>query len=230
MDPYELQTFRVVYETISAVICFILVRFMVKPYQLTKESRYLGLPLGFGFLGATYALSAFVYFQPNFFGGGTIYLQLVLRTFAFIFLCVTYYFSRKSPDSRGLWNTTLALLIIAFLTLFLLVNIPDVALPSYQSLSIFTRVFNLILIGYLCAHTLRSHIEKPDPETIWIPLGYILLGISQYSLIVWALDSSYSAFFGALAIRWAGFAIFLIVSIRSFYCVKKRLINEKDRA
>ena len=230
MDPYAYQTFRIIYEVTSAIICLILVRFMIKPYQVTGESRYLGLPLGFGFLGATYALSAFVFFQPNFFGRGTIYLQLVLRTFAFIFLCVTYYFSRKSPDSRGLWNTTLALLIIAFLTLFLLVNIPDVALPSYQSASVFARVFNLILILYICAHTLRSHIEKPDPETIWIPLGYILLGISQYSLIVWALDSSYSAFFGALAIRWAGFAIFLIVSIRSFYSVKKRRINEKDRA
>src|SRR3990172_10864400 len=162
MDPYAYQTFRIIYEVTSTIICLILVRFMIKPYQVTGESRYLGLPLGFGFLGATYALSAFVFFQPSFFGGGTIYLQLVLRTFAFIFLCVTYYFSKKSPDSRGLWNTTLALLIIAFLTLFLLVNIPDVALPSYQSASVFTRVFNLILILYICAHTLRSHIEKPD--------------------------------------------------------------------
>ena len=221
MDPYAYQTFRVVYEATSAILCFILVRFMIKPYQVTGESRYLGLPLGFGFLGATCALSSFVYFQPNFFGGGTIYFQLVMRTFAFVFLCVTYYFSRKSGDSRKLWNTTLVLLIIAFLALFLLVNIPDVALPSYQLTSTFTRFFNLICIAYLCAHTLRSHIEKPDPETLWIPLGYFLFGISQYSLIIYAIDNSMSAWWGALAIRWTGLAIFLFVSYKSFYSIKK---------
>ncbi len=115
MDLYAYQTFRVVYEATSAIFCFILVRFMIKPYLVTRESRYLGLPLGFGFLGATYALSAFVYFQPQFFGSGTIYFQLVMRTFAFVFLCVTYYFSTKSGDSGRFWNTSLALLIIAFL-------------------------------------------------------------------------------------------------------------------
>ena len=221
MDPYAYQTFRVAYETTSALICFILVRFMIKPYQVTRESRYLGLPLGFGLLGSTYALSALVYFQPNLFGSGTIYFQLVARTFAFVFLCITYYFSRKSGDSYRLWNTTLVLLIIGFLALFLLVTIPNVALPSYQLTSTFTRFFNLICIAYLCVHTLRSHLEKPDPDTLWIPLGYFFLGISQYSLIIYAIDNSLSAWWGALIIRWAGLAMFLFVSYKSFYSIKK---------
>jgi hypothetical protein len=203
---------------------------MIKPYQITRESRYLGLPLGFGFLGATYALSAFIYFKPYFFGSETIYFQLVARTFAFVFLCVTYYFSRKSGDSRRLWNTTLASLITAFIVLFLLIIIPDITLPSYQLTSTFTRFFNLFCIAYLCVHTLRSHIEKPDPKTLWIPLGYFLLGISQYSLIIYAIDNSMSAWWGALAIRWAGLALFLFVSYKSFYSLKKRRINETNRA
>ena len=230
MDPYAYQTFRVVYEVTSAFFCSILVRFMVKPYQVTGESRYLGLPLGFGFLGATYALSAFVYLQPQSFGSGTIYFQLVVRTFAFVFLCVTYYFSRKSGNNIRLWNTTLALLIIAFLALFLLVIIPDVDLPSYQLTSTVTRFLNLICIAYLCAHTLRSHLEKPDPETVWSPLGYFLLGISQYSLIIYAIDNSMSAWWGGLAIRWAGLAVFLFVSYKSFHSIKKEEINETNRA
>jgi hypothetical protein len=228
MDPYAYQTFRVVYEVTSAIICLILVRFMVKPYKITRESRYLGLPLGFGFLGATYALSAFVYFQPYFFGSRTIYLQVVLRTFAFVFLCATYYFSRKSGDNRRLWNIAFALLIIAVLASFLLIIIPDVTLPSYQLTSSFARLSNLICIAYLCAHTLRSHIEKPDPKTLWIPLGYFLLGISQYSLIIYAIDNSMSAWWGALAIRWAGLALFLFVSYKSFCSLKKRRINETN--
>ena len=221
MEPYDYQTFRIIYEVTSAILYFILLRFMLKPYQLTRETRYLGLPLGFGFLGVTSALAAFFFYQPFLLGRGTMYVQLVLRTFAFIFLITTYYFSRKNTNNKSLWNATLVILIVACLTLFLLVIIPDIALPSYQAASMCTRIINLTLIAYICAHTLRSHIKAPDPETVWTPLGFLLLGISQYSLIVWALDESYSAFFGALAIRWAGLAIFLAVAIRSFYSLKK---------
>ncbi len=227
LDIYSYQTFRIIYEATSAILCFILVRFMIKPYQLTGQSRYLGLPLGFGFLGATYALSSFIYFQPSFLGSRTMYILTVLRTFAFVFLTMTYYFSRKSAkDSRWLGNASLILLIALFLTSILLVSIPDVALPSYQIVSMSTRIFNLSLIIYICAHTLRSHIETPGPETMWIPFGYIFLAISQYALIIYALDESLSAFFSALAIRWAGLAIFLIVSYRSFHSFKKRFLNE----
>lgn len=223
---------RIVYEVISAVLCFILVKFMIKPYEVTGESRYLGLPIGFGFLGATYAFSAFLYFQPYFFGRQSLYLQLVVRAFAFMFLTMTYYFSRKKAEnSRFFWNITITVLIAGLIaTLLLLISIPADVLPSYQLVSIFIRVFNLLCIIYICAHTLRSHIEAPDPETIWIPLAYILLGISQYSLLIWIIDSSIFAFFAALAIRWAGLAIFLFVSYRTFYSVKKRRSNETNCA
>jgi hypothetical protein len=218
-DPYAYQTFRVVYELTSAILCLILVKFMVKPYKITKESRYLGLPLGFGFLGATYALSAFIYFQPYLFGEGTIYFQLIVRSLAFVFLCVTYYFSRKTAEeTRFMWNITFAsLIIIAVIALFLLLIIPGVNLPSYQLTGTITRVLNLICIGYLCFHTLRTHIETSNPSTIWTPLGFILLGISQYSLVIYAIDNSMSAWWGALAIRWAGLAVFLVITYRSFY-------------
>lgn len=201
---------------------------MIKPYQITGESRYLGLPIGFGILGITYAISAFVFSQMYIFGNGTIYIQLVLRTFAFIFLVITYYFSRKSGENRRwLWNTTISLLIIGVAISFVLVSIPDVVgLVGYQSLSFFVRVFNVVCIGYLIAHTLRSHIETPDPETIWIPLGYILFAMSQGLLMIYAIDttasaSSMAAWWSALAIRWAALAVFLLVAYRSFYSVKK---------
>jgi len=221
VDPYEFQTFRVIYESVSAILCFILLRFMIKPYQLTKETRYLGLPLGFGFLGATYAVSALIYYQLYLFGNATIYFQLFLRSFAFVFLCVTYYFSRKQESSRGIWNITFTVLITAIIILFVILNIPNISLPSYPTAGSFTRVFNLICIFYLCAHTIRSHLEKPDPSTLWSPLAFILMGISQYSLIIYAMDNSYTAWFGALGIRWAALAIFFFVAYKSFRPTKK---------
>ena len=49
---------RIIIEVVSATACFILVWFMIKPYQLTGEGRYLGLPLGFLFLGVSFTISS----------------------------------------------------------------------------------------------------------------------------------------------------------------------------
>jgi len=201
---------------------------MVKPYQLTRESRYLGLPLGFGFLGVTYALSAYSYAQPYFLGTATPYIQLVLRAFAFLFLVVTYLFSKKTENARWLWDTILVFLVIALIVSFILVTVPDVDLPDYLTTSAYVRVLNLVCIAYICAHTLKTHIEKPDPETIWIPFAYLFFGISQYSLMIYALDSSMSAFWGALAIRWVGLAIFLFIAYKAFYSAKKGRFDEAN--
>jgi hypothetical protein len=58
---------RIIVEIASAIACFILVRFMIKPFQLTRESRYIGLPLGFIFLGISYAIAAIAYTEPIYF-------------------------------------------------------------------------------------------------------------------------------------------------------------------
>jgi hypothetical protein len=226
----DYQEFRIAYEITSTIICIILVRFMVKPYQLTGESRYIGLPLGFGFLGATYALSAFTYYQPHFFGNATLYIQLILRSFAFVFLCVTYYFANKQmKNTRWVWNITLIVLLVAFATSFILVMLPFVpaTFSAYLSIATYVRIFNIVCIGYLCYRTFRSHVETPEPDTIWIPLGYLFFGISQYSLIIYTLENSVSAWWGALGIRYTAFAVFLYIAYKSFYSKKGRL-NEKD--
>jgi hypothetical protein len=213
---------RITIEVVSAIACFILVRFMLKPFRLTGETRYLGLPLGFGFLGVSYAFSA-LSFSPLFGFASTGWVQLFVRGFAFLFLAVTYYFSKSAEEPKLLWNMTLGLLA-AILTILILLAIisPQFPWPDYQPAQMYVRVFDLICLSYISIHALKSHMEQPDPTTLMIPLGYILLGIGQYSLLVWAVDHSIFAFFGALALRLAGLGVFLFVSFRTFYGSEKR--------
>lgn len=213
---------RITVEVVSAIVCFIIVRFMIKPYWLTRESRYLGLPLGFSFLGVSYLISALAY-SKLFYFFELLWIQLLARTFAFVFLVVTYHFSKKpSKNTRLLWDTTFSLLIVTLIALFLLVVIfPQVASHSYNSSQLYVRIFNIICLSYIAIHTLRSHVKKPDPTTIWVPLGFILLAISQYSLLFWYIDDSFAAFTGSLALRLAGLAVFLAVVYRSFYDRKR---------
>ena len=216
------EEIRTAVEVVSAIMCFILLRFMIKPYENTGESRYIGLPLGFGFLGATYVISALVYYIPDVLGENTIYVQLVARTFAFLFIAITYYFSKKPTKNSQLFvKITLTLLIAVLITLFLILSLPGITLPRYGTFWNYFRPINLIIILYICIHTFRSHIEKPDPETIWIPLGYVFLAVSQYSLLLFQLDRGLYAFFAALILRLVFLFVLLIVSFRVFYRVKE---------
>ena len=219
----EYQEFRVAYEVTSAILCFILVWFMTKPYRFTREGRYVGLPLAFGLLGASYFFSAIAYAQPSFVED-VLWFQVVARTFAFMFLATTYYFSKKSSKtSQLLWNVTFSFIVVAIVALVLaVIFMPQFNFESYRAASAYARIFIIICLTYIIIHVLRSHMAKPDPTTLLIPLGYILLAISQYSLIIWAVDASMFAWWGALILRWGGLAIFLFVAYVTFYRPQKK--------
>ena len=214
---------RIIIEIASAIVCLILVRFMIKPFQLTRESRYIGLPLGFIFLGTSYAIAAIAYTEPIYFFKELLWIQLLTRTFAFVFLATTYYFSKKPSKGTQLWwNITLSVLVVALIALFLVIVIdPQTASNGYAASQVYVRIFNVICLSYIAIHSLRSHIKDPDPTTIWTPLGFILLAISQYSLLFWYIDSSFAAFWGALVLRLLALAVFLFVAFRTFYSSRK---------
>ena len=216
-------TDRMITESVATVLCLILVWFMIKPYKLTREQRYLGLPLGFGFLGASYSLAVLAY-APIGFGPELLWLPDLTRTFAFVFIATTYFFASKNSIKGKLFGAvTISLLIIALTILILLAFVaPDFAFVNYTQANVYLRVFNVFCLIYVCAYTLRSHIRNPDPATIWIPFGFIFLAISQYTLLFWYIDSSFSAFVVSLAVRFIGLAIFLFVAIQTFYSSDKK--------
>jgi hypothetical protein len=215
---------RIIVEIVSAILCFVLVRFMAKPYTLAKEVSYLGLPLGFGFLGISYALAAIVY-SPLGSASELLWLPLLTRAFAFVFIAIAYFFSsRWSKKGQLFAEITVSLLIIALAIFLIIIFVaPDLAYNSYMHANKYIRIFNLACLTYVVIYTLRSHVKNPDPTTIWIPLGFIFLAISQYSLLFWYIDASFSAFVGSLITRLAGLVLFLFVAYRTFYDSDKKV-------
>ena len=204
-------------EIVSAMLCFVLLRFMIKPYRTTGEGRYLGLPLGFGFLGVSYILMGLAtYFESFIFFEEIKWLQLFTQAYAFVFLAATYYFSLKPAKKIRLWwNIIYAGLLFAAVVSYLIVFEPPMLdLPSFKTVDEYFRLFNIICLAYISIHILRSHASKPDPKTIWVFLSYSLLGFSQYSLLIWSLDSSFAAYVGAHSLRLSGLVIFLLWSTK----------------
>ena len=219
----------VVAEVVSVILCFVLLRFMIKPYRTTGEGRYLGLPLGFGFLGVSYIFMGLaLYFESFRFVEEIRWLQLFTQAYAFAFIAATYYFSKKpAQNTRLWWNITYAALGFAAVVSYLVVFEPPMfGLPSYKIVDDYFRLFNMICLAYISVHTLRSHVSKPDPKTIWIPLSYLLLGFGQYSWLIWSLDSSFTAYIGAHFLRLSGLLIFLVVVYQTFYRTHKAPQNE----
>jgi hypothetical protein len=52
---------QILLEVISATLCFVLARFMLRTYLFTGENRYIGLPFGFAFLGLSYLFMAIAF-------------------------------------------------------------------------------------------------------------------------------------------------------------------------
>jgi len=219
------EEIRLAIEVVSASICFILLWFMAKPYSLTREDRYLGLPLGFGFLGISSVVTAIAIFIPDYFTNQLAWLQILPRTFAFLFLAVTYYFSKEpSKKPHLIWDLTISLLILVLASsVIAVIIIPQLSSSGYLASSVYFRICNLICLSYISIHALHSHMKTLEPSTIVAPLGFVLLGISQYSVIIWSVDRSHFALWGSLALRLAALIVFLFVSYRAFHNSNKRV-------
>lgn len=211
----------IIVESVSAALALILVRFMIKPYRMTADVRYISLPLGFAFLGISYVfMGASLYFSDPVIVEKLQWLQLFTGAYAFIFLALTYYFSAKPPERRlyifiqVLVSFTILVLIIALAVVFMP---PPFALPNYKRVDEYFRILNMLLALYVTLYTLRRHARRPAPETILAPLGYALLAFSQYSFLVWSVDASHSAFIGAHTIRVASLLVFLFMSYKAYF-------------
>lgn len=214
------NAFLFVVEIISAVLCFILVIFMVKPYRYTGEGRYIGLPLGFGLLGFSYIFMGLtmVLGQVSFIEDMT-WLQLFTQSYAFAFLTVTYYFSRRGHSQKHLlWEIVFTgLIVLAIISCLIVFVPPSFSLPDYKTIDEYFRVVNIVFISYIAIFTLKRAASSIDSKTMWIPLAFTLLGFAQYSSLIWSLDSSNTAFLGAHLLRLMGLLIFLYVAYQTFY-------------
>ena len=218
--PYVIP--RVSIEVISAVACFFLVRFMIKPYRLTGEGRYIGLPLGFGFLGASYAISAITFTELA--GFELLWrFELIFRAFSFVFLAVVYYFSKRpSKNSRFVWNVVFSgLFVVLFSVVVVSFVVPQLPQNSYLILNFFVRVLSFVCIAYIFVHCLREKTIAQDSYAKWVLVAYGLLALSQYSSMVWALDLSFFAFWGTLMFRLMSLAVLLAVTYKIFLMPRK---------
>jgi hypothetical protein len=202
----------------AIALCLVLVYFMIKPYKVTGESRYLGLPLGFGFLGLSHFFSAYTFFAPTEFHDPVVWLQLSARAFAFAFLALSYYFAKKpSQNSRVWWNLTLSILTVALMVTFVGVAISPQSTTAYLQQDMYFRIFNVVCLAFISIHTLRIFLKKKEVATGSTAFGFIQLALSQFLLIFWTRYLNLSVFWVAMLLLLSGLATLVAVSYHAFH-------------
>jgi hypothetical protein len=91
-----------------------------------------------------------------------------------------------------------------------------------NDLSIYTRVFNIVILGYILRNTLASLVKAANIKLLYVPAVFGLLWLEQYSLIITYFDSDLSAFIGSILARLSGLTLF-VYAIR--YAISKSRIS-----
>lgn len=98
-----------------------------------------------------------------------------------------------------------------------------------KGLDFFVRMTSLVCIGYVFIHCLREQTISGDRFARWVLVAYGLLGLSQFSCVVWVVDRSFFAFWGSLVFRLVSLALLLAIAYRIFYVGKKGVKDEDPK-
>jgi len=212
-------------EFVSAGLALVLVYFLFKAYGFTRSTSLLGLPIGFSYLASSYVfLALYILFEENaVFSSSLLWLRLITQSFGFAFIAFSYYFSAKTDRPvRQLLMVISAASVLSILVFFvaLLVTPPFLVLPSAHVAGNYSRVLNLVFLGYVVYYLvarLRSR-DRDFSDLVSAPISFSVLWLAQYSMFIWGIDGSGTAFILAHVARLASLILFIVV-----YCSSGRV-------
>jgi hypothetical protein len=209
---------------LSAWLSFSIAYLMLKPWAMVREDYLLGFPVGFGLLAFAYTALDINYVFPM--TNSWNWARLLLGTFGFSFLAVTYFlrYGVKKRESYG--ATRFALVTLGALTSFsfaLVLLLPPRLLPSFLESEFAFRVINLILLGYVI-YSLGQAL-KAQSELSSVVLGFTFLVIEQFNLLIHAFDRAFVwAVLFAELVRVVGLLILAIFLVRGFQSPPKPVV------
>jgi hypothetical protein len=221
-----------VIDFISTGLALILVYLFSKAYRLTRSTYLLGFQIGFLYLALSYIFLAIFKLYKN---NATIsepflWLRLIVQSYGFSFIAFSYHFSKKTEKTTKYFLGMISLSSAIFIALFfaaLIIAPPFLELPSMDIVSESFRIANLVFLGYTIYIIVKRFESSSEAISglIWTILGFSLLWLSQYSMLIWGIDDSQTAFVFAHIARLASLTLFLYI-----YYSSGRIASESREA
>ena len=176
-------------------------------------------------------------------------IQLALRSEGFAFIALSYMLKNRIGAStiNGLLPATSRILfspqsysnaikikeMIAILPM-ILISIPLMITISalvvqpilndteVKDMSIYTTIFNIMVLGYIFIKSLKALVRSANIKLLYIPAAFALLWLEQYSLIINYFDNNQFAFMGSIIARLVGLGLFVLAIYHCLSTVRKR--------
>jgi hypothetical protein len=206
----------------------------------------LAISFVFGYLNVVYSYSHVNQSLENIF----LWIQLALRSEGFAFIALSYMLKNRmgSTSVDGLLPATSRILfsplsysnaikikemIVAILPM-ILISIPLMVTISalfvqpilndteVQDMSIYTTIFNIMVLGYIFIKSLKALVKSANIKLLYIPAAFALLWLEQYSLIINYFDNNQFAFMGSIIARLVGLSLFVFAIYHCLSTVRRR--------
>jgi len=208
---------------VSVLLAFGISRYFFKSYRFSGFGYLLALPVGFAFLGASFLfeMTSLMYRADPVLHPALFWIQMSLQSEAFALVALSYYYKNsdgKSPAwpvrARDVLATALPMAMVAIpfiVPTAALVSEPYFNYPDLADLSLYMRLFNIAVVGYIFKSTVVSLVKAANIKMLYVPAAFALLWLEQYSLVIAYFDNSVVAVIGSALARIAGLALFAYV-------------------
>jgi hypothetical protein len=238
---------------VSISLCSVIAMYFYRPYQFSGFGYLLGLPTGFAILGSSFVfeyLSLVYYYSLNneFLYTLSFWIQLTLQSEGLALIALSYllkdhatvtnrlkiskpllFLSQVISPHAGPKNVLInivALVVISvpvMITMSALFVQPILNDTELKDLSLYTRIFDIIILGYIFMKSIVSLVKSANIKLLYVPAVFALLWLEQYSLIIIYFHDNLAALIGSIIVRLSGMALFV-------YAIRYAISSRRSRA
>src|SRR5437899_2253738 len=225
--------------TIASVsLCSIIAFYFFRSYKFSGFRYILGLPIGFAILGTSFVCEhlSLIYYSNYLLYHLFFWMQLSLQSEALALIALSYMLKNRvvsngrdnatadldlskaiihysmSTKARDLLISILPMIVISIpfmVTISTLFVQPFLNNVELADLSFYTKIFDMIILGYVFKSTIVSLVKGANIKLLYVPAAFALLWLGQYSLMINYFDNDSIPFIGSIVARLAGLALFV---------------------
>ena len=225
--------------TIASVsLCSIIAFYFFRSYKFSGFRYILGLPIGFAILGTSFVCEhlSLIYYSNYLLYHLFFWMQLSLQSEALALIALSYMLKNRvvrgkagdatadldlskaiihysmSTKARDLLIGILPMIVISIpfmVTISTLFVQPFLNNVELADLSFYTKIFDMIILGYVFKSTIVSLVKGANIKLLYVPAAFGLLWLGQYSLMISYFDNDSIPFIGSIVARLAGLALFV---------------------
>ena len=222
----------------SVALCSAIAFYFFRSYKFSGFRYLLGLPMGFAILGASFVCEhlSLIYYTNYLLYHLFFWMQLSLQSEALALIALSYMLKNRvgrskddyatadldlskvlihdsmSTKARDLLISILPMIVISIpfmVTISALFVQPFLNDVELADLSFYTKIFDMIILGYVFKSTVVSLVKGANIKLLYVPAAFALLWLGQYSLMINYFDNDSIPFIGSIVARLAGLALFV---------------------